>query len=153
MSDPVQPGPAPNLGSGAMFDQIAGRYDLLNRVMSMGIDQSWRRKTVAALALPEGARERAAEVFEAGLGVHQDGLALTEADGVHHGRQQRVLRAQTTGRGLYRITHHQQPYSLWRHGAVPVHHVVHLRVQAEEQAPAVARTRSCGLLHVIRVLR
>jgi demethylmenaquinone methyltransferase/2-methoxy-6-polyprenyl-1,4-benzoquinol methylase len=39
-----------------MFDQIAGRYDLLNRVMSMGIDQSWRRKTVAALALPEGAR-------------------------------------------------------------------------------------------------
>ena len=56
MSDPVQPGPAPNLGSGEMFDQIAGRYDLLNRVMSMGIDQSWRRKTVAALALPEGAR-------------------------------------------------------------------------------------------------
>lgn len=39
-----------------MFDQIAGRYDMLNRLMSMGIDQSWRRKTVAALALPEGAR-------------------------------------------------------------------------------------------------
>jgi demethylmenaquinone methyltransferase/2-methoxy-6-polyprenyl-1,4-benzoquinol methylase len=39
-----------------MFDQIAGRYDLLNRLMSMGIDQSWRRKTVAALKLPAGAR-------------------------------------------------------------------------------------------------
>jgi demethylmenaquinone methyltransferase/2-methoxy-6-polyprenyl-1,4-benzoquinol methylase len=39
-----------------MFDQIAGRYDLLNRLMSMGIDQSWRRKTVAAMELPEGAR-------------------------------------------------------------------------------------------------
>jgi demethylmenaquinone methyltransferase/2-methoxy-6-polyprenyl-1,4-benzoquinol methylase len=39
-----------------MFDQIAGRYDLLNRVMSMGIDQSWRRKTVAAMELPAGAR-------------------------------------------------------------------------------------------------
>ncbi|MGD8316229.1 MAG: bifunctional demethylmenaquinone methyltransferase/2-methoxy-6-polyprenyl-1,4-benzoquinol methylase UbiE [Myxococcales bacterium] len=39
-----------------MFDQIAGRYDLLNRLMSMGIDQSWRRKTVAAMALPPRAR-------------------------------------------------------------------------------------------------
>jgi demethylmenaquinone methyltransferase/2-methoxy-6-polyprenyl-1,4-benzoquinol methylase len=39
-----------------MFDRIAGRYDLLNRLMSMGIDQSWRRKTVAAMQLPMGAR-------------------------------------------------------------------------------------------------
>ena len=39
-----------------MFDQIAGRYDFLNRVMSMGIDQSWRRKTVAAMELPSNAR-------------------------------------------------------------------------------------------------
>ena len=38
-------------GSGAMFDGIAARYDLVNRVISLGIDQSWRRKTVRALAL------------------------------------------------------------------------------------------------------
>ena len=29
-----------------MFGQIAGRYDFLNRVLSLGIDRSWRRRTV-----------------------------------------------------------------------------------------------------------
>ena len=36
-------------GSGLMFDQIAKRYDLLNRLISLGLDQSWRRKLVASL--------------------------------------------------------------------------------------------------------
>jgi len=39
-----------------MFDTIAPRYDLVNRVMTFGLDQRWRRATAAALALPEGAR-------------------------------------------------------------------------------------------------
>jgi demethylmenaquinone methyltransferase/2-methoxy-6-polyprenyl-1,4-benzoquinol methylase len=39
-----------------MFDTIAPRYDLVNRLMTFGLDQRWRRTTVTALALPEHAR-------------------------------------------------------------------------------------------------
>jgi demethylmenaquinone methyltransferase/2-methoxy-6-polyprenyl-1,4-benzoquinol methylase len=43
-------------GSGEMFDRIAGRYDLLNRILSLGIDRRWRRRAAAALALSPGQR-------------------------------------------------------------------------------------------------
>jgi demethylmenaquinone methyltransferase/2-methoxy-6-polyprenyl-1,4-benzoquinol methylase len=43
-------------GSGAMFDGIAHRYDLVNRVISLGIDQSWRKQTVKALELQPGGK-------------------------------------------------------------------------------------------------
>ena len=35
-----------------MFDRISARYDLVNRVMTFGMDTGWRRRTVAELRLP-----------------------------------------------------------------------------------------------------
>jgi demethylmenaquinone methyltransferase/2-methoxy-6-polyprenyl-1,4-benzoquinol methylase len=38
----------------AMFDRVAPRYDRLNRIISLGLDRRWRRRTVRALHLPAG---------------------------------------------------------------------------------------------------
>lgn len=46
-------------GSGAMFDAIAERYDLLNRLMSFGRDRAWRRQTAQQLGGPERALDLA----------------------------------------------------------------------------------------------
>ncbi len=40
----------------AMFDAIAPRYEMVNRIMTFGLDALWRRRAAASLALPVGAR-------------------------------------------------------------------------------------------------
>jgi len=39
-----------------MFDAIARRYDLMNRILSMGLDRRWRRKAVEAITPRPGGR-------------------------------------------------------------------------------------------------
>ena len=38
-----------------MFDRIAPGYERMNRIISLGQDARWRRRTIAALGLPPGA--------------------------------------------------------------------------------------------------
>jgi demethylmenaquinone methyltransferase/2-methoxy-6-polyprenyl-1,4-benzoquinol methylase len=57
-----------------MFDAIAARYDLLNRVLSLGLDRRWRAETVAALGLAPGAR-----VLDVATGTADLAIALAGA--------------------------------------------------------------------------
>jgi demethylmenaquinone methyltransferase/2-methoxy-6-polyprenyl-1,4-benzoquinol methylase len=75
--------PVVRAGSGEFFDAIASRYDLLNRVLSMGIDRGWRRRTVRALGLrPDmrvldvatGTGDLAIEIARAEPGVEVTGI-------------------------------------------------------------------------------
>lgn len=67
----------PPQGSGAMFDGIAARYDLLNRLMSLGLDRRWRRQLVRAV-LGEGSSP--ATVLDLATGTADVALALLAAD-------------------------------------------------------------------------
>jgi demethylmenaquinone methyltransferase/2-methoxy-6-polyprenyl-1,4-benzoquinol methylase len=77
-------GPGAGAGSGLMFDRIAHRYDLLNRLMSFGLDRWWRRQTVAALALGPGHRvlDLATGTADLALAVarRHDGVAVVGVD-------------------------------------------------------------------------
>ncbi len=55
MSGVPLPGEGPRAGAvRAMFDRIAPSYDLLNRVMTLRVDQAWRRRLLSALRPRDG---------------------------------------------------------------------------------------------------
>jgi demethylmenaquinone methyltransferase/2-methoxy-6-polyprenyl-1,4-benzoquinol methylase len=54
-ANPLQAGPDRQQAVRDMFDRIAPRYGRMNSLMTFGLDRRWRRRAVAALALPPGA--------------------------------------------------------------------------------------------------
>jgi demethylmenaquinone methyltransferase/2-methoxy-6-polyprenyl-1,4-benzoquinol methylase len=57
-----------------MFDAIAPRYDLLNHLLSLGIDRRWRRFAVRQLQIPQGGR-----VLDLATGTGDLALAIAAA--------------------------------------------------------------------------
>lgn len=107
-AEPDTSTPAASLadGSGAMFDGIAQRYDVLNRIMSLGLDRWWRRSLVRALALQPGDSvldvatgtgdvalailRRVPRSTVTGLDPSREMLALGDQKGVHLGMGDRL---------------------------------------------------------------
>lgn len=59
-----------------MFNAISPKYDALNRILSVGIDQIWRRKTVREIRATG-----ATKILDVATGTAD--LALALADGIH----------------------------------------------------------------------
>lgn len=71
------------LGSGAMFDRIAARYDTVNRVLSFGLDQRWRRRVVRALGIASGELGDKPRVLDVATGTGDLAIEIARArDGV-----------------------------------------------------------------------
>jgi demethylmenaquinone methyltransferase / 2-methoxy-6-polyprenyl-1,4-benzoquinol methylase len=66
-------------GSGRFFDAVAPSYDVLNRLISLGLDQSWRRAAAAAAAASTDAVARE-DVLDLAAGTGDLAFLLAETD-------------------------------------------------------------------------
>lgn len=74
------PGPSRD-GVDRMFDRIAARYDLANRVLSMGLDIGWRARLLAELPTPT---DRPLRVLDVATGTADLAIALAKQPEVGH---------------------------------------------------------------------
>jgi demethylmenaquinone methyltransferase/2-methoxy-6-polyprenyl-1,4-benzoquinol methylase len=56
VTDPLPRGDEKASAVRSLFDRISPRYDLVNRVMTFGMDVGWRRRAIRELHLPPGSR-------------------------------------------------------------------------------------------------
>jgi demethylmenaquinone methyltransferase / 2-methoxy-6-polyprenyl-1,4-benzoquinol methylase len=92
----------------AMFDRIAPRYDMLNRLLTFRMDVRWRRRAVRSLALPE-----ASSVLDLACGTGDLCQALVKAGHVPVGVDfsAGMLRAARTDVPLVRGDAMQLPFA------------------------------------------
>jgi demethylmenaquinone methyltransferase/2-methoxy-6-polyprenyl-1,4-benzoquinol methylase len=83
-TEPLPSGDEKVVAVRSMFDAIAPRYDLVNRLMTFRMDVGWRKKTIASLGLPAGSvvLDLACGTGDlcrglAGAGLHPVGLDLS----------------------------------------------------------------------------
>ena len=88
----------------AMFDGVAPRYDLLNHLLSAGVDRGWRRRAVRELALRPGERllDICAGTGDLGLAALDQVPGLT-VTGVDLAGEMLMRGAQKSGSRAYRF--------------------------------------------------
>ena len=82
-----------------MFDNISPKYDLLNRLFSLGIDQGWRRKVVRLLG-----QEPVAKDVVAPPDGEDGGWSMVNGGWLYGGR---YAARRNAGRGTARPTDHR----------------------------------------------
>ncbi|MFQ5895638.1 MAG: ubiquinone/menaquinone biosynthesis methyltransferase [Nitrospinota bacterium] len=99
----------------AMFSAIVPRYDLLNRLLSLGMDQRWRRRAVEELLRARRAGDRGGRYLDVGVGTgdvafaigeqvgRDEGVRLAGADFSQKMLERAAVKARGRGVGLFLI--------------------------------------------------
>ena len=79
---PVTQTPGRKVQVQAMFNDIALRYDLLNHLLSMGIDKGWRRKLVKLMARDNPSRILDLATGTADLAIAASALCIAASNDI-----------------------------------------------------------------------